>query len=167
MILDHLDESPSATVRRHAPTFRKVRQARQAAVEKLSDAPPAKLEPLVAQHELSDDDAPSSAKKLASAAREAGWRVAVVATRSASGVDVVSVRARLSDDACVGLWRDGRFSDGVVGVPSWPRPANAGELAAYLRCRPRGWFRREQLHMLGPARPKKRPVDSPPMDTVE
>lgn len=92
--IDHLDRSPSETVRRHAATFRSVRLAREAAVaergtgrDELSDEH--RIE--VPAREACSDEMPPPARKLTQAARERGWRVEA---RYARGrVDSVVVRA--------------------------------------------------------------------------
>jgi hypothetical protein len=128
---DHLDASPSETVRRHAATFRQVRRARQAATEasdNASDESRAWPAPEVVAREANAEEVPASAKRLAKRAEEVGWTVGVVYSRGTTPqgakwepgpvVDTVAVRARRGDRAVVALWRDGKFAGGLVGSRS-------------------------------------------------
>lgn len=121
--MDHLDRSPSETVRRHAATFRQVRLAREAAVaergagrDELSDEH--RIE--VVAREARSDEMPPPARKLAQTARERGWRVeARYARGRVDSVVVRALRAGSSDE----------FSDehgSVALIAAWkaqaPRP---------------------------------------------
>ena len=154
--IDHLDTSPSETVRRHAATFRKVRQARLDAVSEQQASTPAKPEPVVAARDASCDEVPKPAKKLSDVALANGWAVRVVYARSASYVESVTVRCRRGEAWAIGCWRCPMPSPpmklrwswawGVVG--NSPRVVGARELTAWLS-------------------DEKPAVDSPPIDTVE
>lgn len=130
---DHLDESPSQAVRRHAATFRKVRQARADALRDRPSDEPSAPEPRVPQRDARSDEVPRAAARLAATAREAGWAVRVVYSRSATGVDAVSVRCRRRGTAAIGYWRAGKFAWGLYVTPSdGVRKAGARELKAVV-----------------------------------
>lgn len=102
--IDHLDVSDSETVRRHAPTFRRARLARLAAVEARRDEPSDDPAPQVPGRDASSDEIPRGAVGIAKHARAHGWAVREVYSRGParssdepsdeSGVDVVTVRCR-------------------------------------------------------------------------
>jgi hypothetical protein len=137
MKLDHLDTSPSETVRRHASTFRQVRQARHDALSDGSSDGSAIPEPEVPQREALSDEVPTGARRLAAVARGAGWGTFVAYSRSATGVDAVSVRARRPGELVVGYWRAGKFAWGLVArLSDGLRKVGARELKARLEDRP-------------------------------
>lgn len=130
--MDHLDASPSETVRRHAATFRRVRQARADALsDGLSDGS-AIPEPEVAQREALSDEVPPTAAKLAKLARGAGWAAQVVYSRSGEGVDAVTVRCQRGGDATVAYWRSRRWAAAVVRHRGRHAGPTQKGLAAYL-----------------------------------
>lgn len=79
--IDHLDASDSAAVRRHAATFRKVREARRAqaatddAARSAGVEPSDGREPRVSGREASSDEVPRPAASVAALARSNGWAV--------------------------------------------------------------------------------------------
>lgn len=130
---DHLDHSPSETVRRHAATFRRVRQARADALrDGLSDGS-VLAGPVEPQREALSDEVPRGAARLGKVAAAAGWRVREAYSRSAAGVEVVSVRARRPGAAVVAYYRGGKFAWGLIANPSdGLRKVGARELARYV-----------------------------------
>jgi hypothetical protein len=127
--IDHLDESPSEAVRRHAATFRKVRQARADAAQARRDEPSdgsAWPEPEVPAREALSDEIPRAALRFAAKAEEAGWAVRVIYSRGASPqgrdwtpgpvVDAVVVRCHRQGEALRGYWSDGKFVAGYRGT---------------------------------------------------
>lgn len=85
-----------------------------------------------------EEESPRAARQMTAVAELAGWKVNSTyarARRDGRLIETLALRMSHQDrrQYAVAIWTNGKFSDGLIGAPGWPRRRGANDLKRWLR----------------------------------